>query len=347
MLDERSLKSSLTSGALLPAYVIVGDDLFLKKQALDRIIAATVEPDDEFNLFRATYETPLQQVYDEVCGFPLMADRKCVVLSEFNFEEAGKDAIEKLCEIVSASGDTCVLVLYFGTTEIDYKKNDKYNTVVSAVTAAGGDVVRLDHKTSGELAKWLVSSAKKRNALLSPKNAAYIVEICSADINRLNGEITKLCSFAGEGEITREMIDSICVKTVEASVFELAEKIIRGDTAAAMKHLDDLFYMNTEHMSVFYNITSAFVDMYRALAAKQAGRPYDKAAEAFKMGKTAFRLGKAAAHLGKFDEKKLALSFDALLICETELKSNSADKRVPLEKLIVRLVYIMKTGEAL
>ena len=133
----------------------------------------------------------------------------------------------------------------------------------------------------------------------------------------------------------------------ESIGFELAEKITRGDTAAAMKHLDDLFYTNTDHMSIFYNITSAFVDMYRALASKQAGRPFDKTAEDFKMGKAGFRLSKAASHLSRFDEKKLALSFDALLTCETELKGNSADKRVPLETLIVKLVYIMKTGEAL
>ena len=52
MLSEKTLKSSLESGAVLPVYILGGEDIYLKKQALNRIIEKTVAPDDEMNLIK-------------------------------------------------------------------------------------------------------------------------------------------------------------------------------------------------------------------------------------------------------------------------------------------------------
>lgn len=348
MLNDKTLKSSLETGSLLPVYLIAGDDIYLKKQALDRIIKAVVEPDDEMNLLRFEYGVDLQQVYDELNGFPLMADKKCVVLSEFDIDSAPKAELEKLFELASDPYDTSVFVLYFGTYEVDFKKSDKVKKLISCVESSGGAVVRLDHKTPEELSRYLCASAKKQNCLLSAQNASYIIEICSPDINFLSNEITKLCAFVKEGEITREIIDKVCVKSVEASVYDLSSKIINGDTAGAMKLIDELYYMNSDTVIVFYNISSAFVDMYRAFLAKSENKNPEALASKFGVPQNrAWLLKRAAANLRKYDEKKLNLSFDAIIRTEKELKSYSSSGRQAIEKLVVRLVYIMKTGEAL
>ena len=119
MLNEKTLKSSIESGSLLPVYLIAGDDLFLKKQALDRIIKATVDPDDDMNLVRFEYGVALQQVYDELNGFPLMADKKCVVYSEFDFEDEfinfhdEGDYIEAVGSYDCECGETLTVRAYF------------------------------------------------------------------------------------------------------------------------------------------------------------------------------------------------------------------------------------------
>ncbi len=347
MLNDKTLKSSLETGSLLPVYIIAGDDIYLKKQALDRIIKAAVEPDDEMNLVRFSYGVDLQQVYDELNGFPLMADKKCVVLSEFDIDGASKTELDKLLELVAEPYDTSVFVLYFGTYEVDFKKSSKVKKIISAVESAGGAAVRLDHKAPDELARWLCASAKKQGCLLSPQNANYIIDICSLDINLLTNELTKLCAFVRAGEITRETVDRVCVKSVEASVYDLSAKIISGDTSGAMKLLDELYYMNLDTVIIFYNISSAFVDMYRAFAAKTEGKNPESLAADFGMGNRSFVLRRAAGNLRKYNEKKLELSFDAIIKTEKELKSYSSNSRAAVEKLIVRLIYIMKMGEAL
>lgn len=347
MLSDKTLKSALQTGALLPVYVVCGDDIYLKKQALDRIIKATVSPDDDMNLVRYDFGVSMQELYDEVNGFPIMADKKCVVLSDFDIEKSPKVDFDKLIEIIDDPSDTSVFVLYFGNSEIDLKKSKRVKSLLSAVTKSGGDIVLLEHKSSDELVRWLCASAKKQGLVLTPKNAQYITDICSTDINFLTNELTKLCVFTKTGEITREIIDKVCVKSVEASVYDMSAKIIAGDTAGAMKLLDELYYMNIDSMSVFYAVASAYVDMYRAFYGKAEGRNLETLAEEFGMGNKAFLLRRAAGNLRKYDQIRLELSLDAIVKTEKELKSYSLNERTAVEKLVVRLIYIMKTGEAL
>lgn len=347
MLNDKTLKSALAAGALLPVYIIVGDDSYLKKQALERIIAASVGFEDDINLIKYNYGVSLQTIYDELNGFPLMADKKCVILSDFELDSAPKSEFEKLCELASEPYDTSIFVITFETVEIDVKKSTRFKKLVSCVEKSGGDTVKAEHKTPDELSRWLVASAKKQNCTLSVQNALYIVENCSSDINVLTNELTKLCAFVKQGEITRNIIERVCVKSIEASVYDLSAKIISGDSSGAMKLLDELYYMNFEPTIIFYCISSVFVDMYRAYAAKAAGKNPDALASEFGMGNRGFLMRKATVNLRKYDEKKLNLSFDAVLRAERELKSNVSSSRGVLEKLIVRLIYIMKTGEAI
>ena len=347
MLNEKTLKDSLSQGSLLPVYLICGDDSYLKKQALDRIIAATVPEDDDMNLVKYNFGVSLQEVYDELNGFPVMSDKKCVVLSEFDIEKSAQSELDSLIEIVSDPCDTSVFVLYFGNGELDLKKSKRVKSLVSAVGKAGGEVVCLNHKTAEELARWLCASAKKKGLTLTPQNAAYITEIAGVDIELLSNELIKLCAYTKTGEITREIIDKVCVKSVEASVFELSNKIIFGDTAGAMKLLDELYYMNVDSTPIFFNIASAYVNMYRAYQGKNQGVNIAALAEQFNMGNKAFLLPKAAANLKKFSLKKLELSLDAIVNTEKQLKSYSLNERNAIEALVVRLIYIMKTGEAL
>ena len=347
MFTEKTLKSSLDSGSLLPIYLIAGEDIYLKRQALDRIIKATVEPDDEINLIKYEYGVSLQEVYDEINGFPLMADKKCVVFKDFDIEDADKTEFEKFLELASEPCDTTVFVIYFGSADSDIIKSAKFKKLVSAVEGAGGGYVKLDYKTPEELIRWLTASAKKQGCVLSPQNARYITEICSLDISVLTRELTKLCNFTGSGEITKEVIDRVCVKSVEAEVWDLSKKVLAGDSAGALNLLDELYYMNIEPIIIFYSISSAYVDMYRAFCSKAEGKNPEAMGEAFGLGKRAFVLSRAAGNLRRFDKKKLDRSFDAIIKTEKELKSYSGNDRAAIEKLIVRLIYIMKTGEAL
>ena len=144
------------------------------------------------------------------------------------------------------------------------------------------------------------------------------------------------------------MIDTVAVKSVEASIFDLSVRIINGDTAGAMTLLDELYFMKIAPEIIVFNISSAFVDMYRVAAAKDSGLRPLEIAEDFKVPKIRdFTLNRAAENLRRYDYKKLEYSFKALLDADRKIKSYSSPDRFIVEQLIVKLIYIMKTGESL
>lgn len=347
MLNEKTLKTSLQSGISVPVYLITGDDAYLKKQAASKIISATVEPDDEMNLIHFDTHVLLQEMYDELNGFPLMADKKCVVLTDYDIEDALKSDFESLLEMACEPYESTVFIILFNAYEIDYK-SERFKQLQKAVNEAGGAEVRIEHKTTGELARWLSAAAKKNGCELSYQNALYLMEICSVDINILTNELSKLTAFVKSGEITKEVIDKVSVKSVEASIYDLSKKIISGDSSGAMNLLDELFFMNVKGVPILFQISSVFIDMYRVLAAKKAGIRPITLADSFGYGKKkSFLIERGETNLRRYDDKKIALSFDAIIKAEREIKSFSSDERAIIEKLIVRLIYIMKTGEAL
>ena len=282
MLDDRALKSSLETGVTLPVYIIAGEDVYLKKQALDRIIAATVEPGDDMNLIRFAHNVELQQVYDELNGFPIMADKKCVVLVDYDINDADKSDFENLLELAGDPVDTSVFVIYFGNTEIDFKKSDRFKKLMKSVESGGGVVCELNHKTETELAKLLCSSAAKRLRKLEPAVAKYMITVCGTDLNILINEIEKLCSFTEENAvIEKETVDLICVKTIEASVYDISRFLLQGKPEKVYHSLNNLLAEGVLPTEIHALIASAYVDIFRVKAAVDAGKKPESIAADF------------------------------------------------------------------
>lgn len=346
--NEKNLKTGLKSGMLVPTYLIYGNDNFLKKQSVEHIIKATVGEDDGFNVLRYEYGCNLQEVYEELSAFPIMSDKKCVILSDFDIDDANSSDLEKLLELSSQKYETAVLVLHYIALEPDFKKSERAKKLVQAIEKSGGIVAEINHRTREEMISQMVSSAKKQGITLSAAVAAYLIDNCSTDVNILSNELSKLCAYVGSGkEITKQTIDEICVKTVEASIFAISEKILAGDVQGSLKLLDDLYFSNLETNVIFYQIASGFINMYRAFAAQKRGVSPEKAAADFKMGNRSFLLKKAAGELRKINEKTLKACFDILIDADRQFKSFSCDDKVIMEKLILGLIYAIKTGELL
>ncbi len=345
MINEELLSKNISSGNLSCVYMIFGDDAYLKNYYANKIIDGSFEGDPFFNLQKFEENADLQDVYDAINQFPMMADKKCVVLSDYDFEGCSSKDFEKLCAIVEECVSGCTLVIKFDSVEVDDRKSSKAKKLIAAVEKAGGCVARVDHRNAAKLYKMLIDGAKKRNCTLTEVGARYLIENVGEDIYIIKNELDKLCSFVKEGNIDKETIDKVCSKTVESSVYDYIKEILACNVTGAMKLLDDMFYMHVEPMAILYNASSAYVDMYRVLAAKRENINLGSVAKEFVYKNKAFLLDKAANNLRKFDDKKLALSFDALLKADSDLKGYGKNPRTVLEQLTVKLIYIIAKGE--
>lgn len=346
IVSEQVLKTNLKNKNILNTYMLFGEDTYLKKLYVDKLVSATVDKDDEFNFMRFESDCSLQDVYDAKEQYPMMAEKKCVLLIDYDFEACSKSDFEKLTQLLSEPVDTTVFILWCNNLSVDEKRSDKLKTLVSAVDKSGGMAVSLNHRSREELVRVLADGAKKRGAEFAPGVASYLIEISSDDITVLLSELEKLCAYVEGGTITRATVDLICVKSVDASVYNLTGEIIDLNTASAIKMLSDLYDMRVEPMIILHTIAGNFIDIYRSMAARDTHTGINSVAESFGYGNRKFVLEKASRLINKFTNKKMQLCLNELVNADKRLKSFSADDRVVLEELIIRLIYIISKGES-
>lgn len=344
---ENALKSALSAGKIAPSYILFGDDSFLVSHYEKAIIAKTCGKDNDFDLQRFEIDVDLQAVYDAVNQFPMMGGRKCVILSDYDFEAASKTDFDRLVMLLSNNYEFSTLVLKFDAVSFDSKRSAKAKKLISSAEKGGGCAAALNHRSNAELEKMLINGAKKRDKTMQSNVAKYMVESCGTDINTLSKELEKVCRFVDGGDITKDDIDFACVKSVEASVYEYVKKVIACDTLSAVKILNNLLYMHFEPMIILYTAASAFVDMARMNAAGKANKSTAEVAGDFSYKNKAFVLSNAAFNLKKFSDKKLKLCMRAILAADKLLKSFSYDEGLILEQMTIELIYIIANGESI
>ncbi|MBE6809943.1 MAG: DNA polymerase III subunit delta [Ruminococcaceae bacterium] len=341
---EDELRRDIASKRFAPVYLIYGDDSYLKNHYKDTLAEKSYDGDPFFNLQKFEGDIELQEVFDAVNQFPMMADCKSVVLSDYDFSRGDFD---RFVQLISNANDTCVLILCFDTVEFDGKKGTKEKKIISAVEKVGGKCAEINHRSITALVKMLSDGAKKRGCNFSEISARHLIEISGTDLSTLKNELDKLCAFVGSGEITKETIEQIAVKSVDASVYEYVKQIIAGNISDALTQLDDMFFMRIEPMIILSVAASSYVDIYRAYTANIKGASKSDIAADFKYPKNKlFLIDRAAQNLKKFNSTKLQLSLDSIAEADKSLKSFGTDPRTVLEQLTVKLVYILAKGEA-
>lgn len=340
---EDELRRDITSGRFAPVYLIYGDDSYLKNHYKDTIAKKAADGDPFFNLQKFEGDCDLQEVFDAVNQFPMMAERKSVVLSDFDFS---KGDFDRFLELISNANDTCVLILCFDSIEFDTKKGTKEKKIVSAVEKVGGKCAEINHRTISALVKMLSDGAKKRGCSFGEIAARHLIEIAGMDLSTLKNELDKLCAFVGSEDITKDIVNQISVKSVDASVYDYVKQIFAGDISTALKMLDDMFFMRIDPIVILSVTASSYVDIYRAYTANLSGVNKSGIADDFKYPKNKlFLIDRALQSLKKFNGTKLKLSLECIAEADKSLKGFGADSQSVLEQLTVKLVYIITKGE--
>ncbi len=345
ILDEAALKKQLNLG-LLPIYMIFGEDDYLVKLYEKKISTLAVGDNPDFNLHCFDCPKGLQAVYDAAAQLPMMSDRSCVLVKDFDLPKCKTEELSRLCEIVSAGFDTTVLVLSFTSVEIDAKKNKNCIKLISQIEKAGGAVVQLNHRRVEDLIALLSLAATKRGCSMNTRTARYLIESVGQDINTLYSELEKLIGFAlqNDATISTDTVDAVCVKTVEASVYKIQNELLCGNAEGALTLIGQLISAKTEPTIIFSTMASAYNEMYIARASIAANKSAQQTAQDFGYGNRRFVIERAQNTCRKLTDEQLKNSMRALSVCDCTIKnSNTAMAQKAIERLAVELSQIAKS----
>jgi len=343
-ITEKDMKQQIKTGDFFNLYMIYGDENYLKTFYANRIAETAVDGAfADFNLHRFDgAELDFDALSAAVEAYPMMGGRSCVVLKDAPLDSLVKDEYAKLRGIFCDVPETCVLVLWMNRVEVSAKKSAKWKGILKDVGERGA-LLELNRKTPGELARLVQSGAGKRGCAIAPDVAAYMVSVVGDDMTNLLEELQKLCAYAGTGdtvarEIKKSDIDLVCIKTVEAAVFDLVKVMAAGDAGRALHILGQLFHQKAEPVVMMGALISAYVDMYRVKVCQAAGGRPEDAAKYFEYRGKEFRLRNAARDGAKISMPQLKKCLDELSRADGLLKGSGLDERTVMEMCVTKLL---------
>lgn len=345
---EQDLKLHLKTGMPARVYLLYGEESYLTEYYADQVLRmAGVRSGDslaEFNLHCFDgQECSFDAVEEAVEALPLMAERKCVMVSNWDVTPAA--VFDRAMALVADPPESTVLVIKMTTLLADGKLNAKWRQFTEAVSKVGV-CVNFPRRSTEELVRTLCAGANRRHCQLAPEVARELIEQSGNDMNLLLNELDKLCAVAGSGEITSAIVGEVATKNLNAQVFELSNAIVKHNYEAAYTILHRLFATRLEPLMILAALSGAYTDLYRAKLAALSGQRAETLVEEFDYKGKAFRLRYAARDCSRLSLDSLRESLDILAQADRRLKSYTSDKRTVLEETAAKLIVTAKLGRS-
>lgn len=334
LISENELKNKIKS-CPTGAYLIFGDEDYLKKIYIDKIIKATVEDDfSDFNLHVFDGKTvTLSEIYDSVEAFPMMSESTCVLVNDMQLDSLDDDSFAMFKDIINDVPDTCALVFCIKTINTSGKSWSK----VFQLFEECATLVKLEKKEANDIIKTIESAAKRRGSFFDNDVAKYFIDCVGNDLNTLHNELEKLCAYAYKRKIIRSDVDSICTKSLEAKVFDIMKVLHNGKFELAMTKLSTVISQKEDPIKILGAFITSYIDIYRAKSAVSSGLISADAAKYYDYQKKSFRLDNAIR-----DSKGLSLHavrecIEILSDADDLLKGSDVDKVIILEQTLSKL----------
>ncbi len=335
-LNESALKEKLKENPV-GVYLIYGEEKYSVKAYIDKIVKKTVDEsfaDFNFHTFDGK-ESTLSEVYESAQAVPMMAETKCVLAKDFPLDTLDDSGLEQLRTVIEDNPEDCALVFSFVAYE---PKGAKWTKVIKLFEKYAY-AVKLDKKTAQELAVMLERGAKKRGTAFEKGVAAYLVSCVGSDLNTLLNETEKVCAYA-QGEITKSDVDAVCIKSLDAKVFDMIKDLNARRFDSAFKKLEMLFEQREDEFQILGALIASYNDIYRAKAAVKSGGRAENVAQYYNYSGKEFRLTNAARNSSSLTFDDIGECVEILVEADTAMKSTSTDKRLILEKAIVKLARV-------
>lgn len=336
-LNESALKEKLRDNPV-GVYLIYGEEAYLKKTYVDKIVSKTVDPsfeDFNFHAFDGK-DCTLSDVYECAEAVPMMAETKCVLVKDFPLDSLDENGFEQLERVVKENPDDCALIFSF----ISYEPKGAKWTKAVKLFDKYGFAVKLEKKTTIELIKLLESGAKKRGKPFASGAASYLISCVGSDLNTLLNEMEKVCAFAQGNEILKSDVDAVCIKSLDARVFDMIKDLTAGRFDSAFKKLNVLFEQREDEFQILGALIAQYSDIYRAKAAVKSGNRAEAVAKYYNYSGKEFRLTNAARNGSSLSFDNIGECMEILLWADSTLKSSALSKRLVLEQTVVKLARV-------
>lgn len=232
----RDILSNIKSNKQLsPVYLLFGEEAFYIDQlveAFENHVIPAEDKDFNLNVFYGN-DADMEGVIACAQQFPVMADRKLVILKEAQSANQAKSQIDKLAPYIKRPNTTTVFVVAFkGESPAQSSK------IMKAAAESGAVVFKSQPIKDWQLPGHVKDYCASLGLTIEEKATVLLCEYIGNPLSKLFGEINKLAQIKGKDKrITADDIEKNIGISKDYNSFELSNAVAIKDYPKAMRIL--------------------------------------------------------------------------------------------------------------
>ncbi len=330
-MNAQEFQSSVKGKSVGPVVLLYGDEDFLVDECIQAIVTHTLDEGTKgFNL-DVVYGTKIdvKEVVALASAFPMMAERRVVVVKEFEKLATTEPAKEQLSAYLQNPLDSTCLVLV--SLQPDFRKKPFTDLKKRA------DLVECKSLYDNQVPDWIARRIQALGKTADPQACRVLQAYVGNSLRSLQNEIDKLFIFVGDKkEISGEDVIAVVGASKGYTVFELQNAIGRKDLKEALTILQAMLQAGQSPQMIIVMLTRFFNQLWKLSELK--GKRTPDAETAREVGVHPFFLKQLVQFQSGFSPQQIENGYRALLEADTVLKSTSRDQRVVMDVMIYALV---------
>lgn len=335
---QRALNKAITSGTFERAYLLYGDNDFLKDAAARQIVDRAVDPGvRDFNVeIRRAGEVDAEAMESLLGTPPMMADRRVVVLRDVGaLKKPARAALDR------------------------YLANPAPDAVIVLVAAAGATDKGLEGKTTAvefpiltedRIPKWIAHHVTTElGGSITPGAAALLLQAIGTDLPQIASELEKLMSFTDGAGIDESAVGELVGIRHGETLADMLDAVAMRNPVRAISLLDHVLSLpKTSAVSVVMALTTQTLALAWGRALRDEGRSSSEVERGyFSLLKEAGAMtgrpwGEAIRSwmqaLDSWSSRELECALQALLVADVALKESRVSSD---EQTLVTLILSM------
>ena len=321
----KSIQEDIKTGNYKQAYLLYGEEAYLKQQYKQNLVKALNPDGDTMNFGRfAGKGIEVREIIDLCETMPFFSERRVILVEDSGFF---KNKCEELADYMKTLPDYVILI--FAESEID-KRSRMFKAVknVGRVT----EFARQDEKT---LMRWAAGILGREGKKITQKDMELLLIKTGTDMGNLRMELEKLIMYTeGRDVVTAADIEEICTTQIQNKIFEMVRAVTEKNQKRALELYYDLLTLKEPPMRILFLLAKQFRQLF--LAKQYAAEGLSRNEIASRLGVPVFVAGNILTCARVYSAEELQAAVEDFVEAEEAVKTGRLGDTLSVELLIIK-----------
>lgn len=270
-LKPESLKSHLSGNALLPVYLISGDEPLLVQESADLLRAAAREQGyTEREIFNVEAHFDWDQLLTEANSLSLFSERKILEVRINNGKPGDKSSKALQAYCANPPADNLLIIL---CPKLDKKSglSSKWGQAIDKT----GAIIQVWPVSPAQLPQWIGRRLQAVGIKATPPALEILAARVQGNLLAATQEIEKLRLLAPEGTLDESTISAVVSDSARFNVFDLSDQALCGEASEACRTLRGLQEEGTQPSVILWLLLRDIRLLKQLTEAREEGVPLE------------------------------------------------------------------------